>query len=307
MNSNKGCRDIGRRLAAFAALGLCSSAPALDTPAPSSTLQEILVIGTTPVPGVTIDIDKVAGNVQSVLAADLIQNGTASLTGSLADRLGSVSISDSLADPFQPDVLYRGFTASPVLGTPQGLAVYQNGVRINESFGDSVNWDLIPDIAINRLDILSSSPLYGLNALGGAMAVTMKDGFNHQGADAQFSGGAFNQRTGSAEGGFNKGMLGVYAAARALDEDGWGPVCYDIVRQYYLALSLHGAMTTAELSYSRADNQLFGPGAAPVQSLAVSREAVFTGPQENSNRADFLTLDVSRALAPGDRKSTRLN
>jgi len=170
MISYKGCRDISRRLA-FAALGLCSSAQALGaTPGPSSTLQEILVIGTTPVPGVNIDIDKVPGNVQSVLAGDLTQNGTASLTGALADRLGSVSISDSLADPFQPDVWYRGFAASPVLGTPQGLAVYQNGVRINEAFGDSVNWDLIPDIAINRLDIVSSSPLYGLNALGGAMA-----------------------------------------------------------------------------------------------------------------------------------------
>lgn len=300
MNSYKGCRDFGRRLAAFAALGLCSSAPALDTtPAPSSTLQEILVIGTTPVPGVYIDIDKVPGNVQSVMAGDLTQNGTASLTGALADRLGSVSISDSLADPFQPDISYRGFAASPVLGTPQGLAVYQNGVRINEAFGDSVNWDLIPDIAINRLDIVSSSPLYGLNALGGAMAVTMKNGFSHQGADAEFSGGSFDRRTGSAEVGFSEGKLGVYAAARALDEDGWRLFAHDIVRQYYLDLSLHGALTTADLSYSRADNQLFGPGAAPVQSLALNREAVFTGPQANRNKADFMTLDVAQALAPG--------
>jgi len=269
------------------------------TSAPSSTLQEILVIGTTPVPGGNIDIDKVPGNVQSVLAGELSQNGTASLTGALADRLGSVSISDSLADPFQPDVLYRGFAASPVLGTSQGLAVYQNGVRINEAFGDSVNWDLIPDIAIERLDIVSSSPLYGLNALGGAMAVTMKNGFSHQGADAEFSAGSFNQRTGSAEAGFSKGMLGVYAAARALDEDGWRLFAHDVVRQYYLDLSLHGALTTADLGYSQADNQLFGPGAAPVQSLAVNREAVFTGPQANTNRADFLTLNVSRVLAPG--------
>jgi len=300
MNSYKGRRDIGRRLAAFATLGLCSSAPAFDAiPGPSSTLQEILVIGTTPVPGVNIDIDKVPGNVQSVLAGDLTQNGTASLTGALADRLGSVTISDTLADPFQPDILYRGFAASPVLGTPQGLAVYQNGVRINEAFGDGVNWDLIPDIAINRLDIVSSSPLYGLNALGGAMAVTMKNGFSHPGADAEFSGGSFNQRTGSAEVGLSRGMLGLYAAARALDEDGWRLFAHDIVRQYYLDLSLHGELTTADLSYSRADNQLFGPGAAPLQSLAVSREAVFTGPQANSNKADFMTLNVSQSLVPG--------
>jgi iron complex outermembrane receptor protein len=300
MNSYKGCRDIGRGLAAAAALGLCSSAPALEvTPAPSSTLQEILVIGTTPVPGVNIDIDKVPGNVQSVLAGDLTQNGTASLTGALADHLGSVSVSDSLADPFQPDILYRGFAASPVLGTPQGLAVYQNGVRINEAFGNSVNWDLIPDIAIERLDIVSSSPLYGLNALGGAMAVTMKNGFSHAGADAEFSAGSFNQRTGSAEGGLSRGMFGLYAAARALDQDGWRLFAHDIVRQFYLDLSLHSALTMADLSYSRADNQLFGPGAAPLQSLAINREAVFTGPQANSNKADFMTLNVSQGLAPG--------
>ncbi len=106
-----------------------------------------------------------------------------------------MNINDTLADPFQPDILYRGFEASPVLGTPQGLAVYQSGVRINEAFGDTVNWDLIPDIAIKRVDIVSSSPLYGLNALGGAMAVTMKNGFTFEGADGQLSGGSFNQRT----------------------------------------------------------------------------------------------------------------
>src|SRR6202040_2472981 len=184
----------------LAASGLCSNAHGVDQKPPqTSTLQEILVIGTTPVPGMRIDIDKVPGNVQSVLAGDISQNGTPSLTGAANSHLGSVSISDTLADPFQPDILYRGFEASPVLGTPQGLAVYQNGVRINEAFGDSVNWDLIPDIAIGRVDIVSSSPLYGLNALGGAATISMKDGTTYQGADAVLSGGSFNQRTGSAE------------------------------------------------------------------------------------------------------------
>ncbi|MDB6085610.1 MAG: TonB-dependent receptor [Gammaproteobacteria bacterium] len=255
------------------------------------------MIGTTPVPGMSIDIDKVPGNVQSVFAGDLTQNGVASLSGALGSRLGSVSISDALADPFQPDILYRGFEASPVLGTPQGLAVYQNGVRINEAFGDSVNWDLIPDIAISRVDIVSSSPLYGLNALGGAVAVTMKNGFNYQGTDAELAGGSFDQRTSSAQVGFVHGPLGFYAAARALDENGWRFFAHDLVRQYYMDLSLHGSATSVDLSYSRANNRLFGPGAAPVQSLAIDREAVFTGPQANIDDVDFVTLDAS--YAPG--------
>ena len=109
--------------------------------------------------------------------------------------MSSVNINDDLDDPFQPDILYRGFEASPVLGTPQGLAVYQNGVRINEAFGDTVNWDLFPDIAINQVELVSSSPLYGLNALGGAISVTMKNGFTYQGGELEVSGGSFGQRS----------------------------------------------------------------------------------------------------------------
>ena len=169
---------------------LCSNARALGEPQGPAPLPAIVVIGTTPVPGLRVDADKVPGNVQSLFSADLYKaDGTANLTGSLNTQLASVTINDTLADQFQPDILYRGFEASPVLGTPQGLAVYQNGVRINEAFGDSVNWDLIPDIAIDRVDLVSSSPLYGLNALGGALSVTMKNGFTYQGLDGALSGG----------------------------------------------------------------------------------------------------------------------
>jgi iron complex outermembrane recepter protein len=183
-------------LAGLAGIGAGLPAWALD--AAGQTLQ-ITVAGTTPVPGMTVDVDKVPGNVQTLSAADLRRDGTSSIIEGLKTRLGSVSISDVLADAFQPDILYRGFEASPVLGTPQGLAVYQNGVRINEAFGDTVNWDLFPDIAVSRVDIVSANPLFGLNALGGAVSVTMKNGFTFQGTDGELSGGSFNQRQGAAE------------------------------------------------------------------------------------------------------------
>ncbi len=259
-------------------------------------LQEIVVIGTTPVPGMTVDVDKVPGNVQTLSEADLRQDGSSSLINALGTRLGSVNINDTLADPFQPDILYRGFEASPVLGTPQGLAVYQNGVRINEAFGDTVNWDLFPDIAIRRVDIVSANPLFGLNALGGAVSVTMKNGFTSTGLDADFSGGSFNQRQGAAEYGVNNGVVGLYAAARLLDQDGWRFFSQDVVRQYYLDLSLHEGGASIDLSYTRADNRLFGQGAAPVQSLAIDTRNVFTGPQNNLNTLDFVTLNADLKL-----------
>jgi iron complex outermembrane recepter protein len=283
-------------IAPAAALLVAFTARAAEEGKDPVPLPQIVVISSSPVPGLNIDADKIPGNAQSLNAADLLQDGTASIINGLANHLGSVSINDTLADPFQPDILYRGFEASPVLGTPQGLAVYQNGVRINEAFGDTVDWDLFPDIAINRVDIVSSNPLYGLNALGGALSVTMKNGFTFQGADAALSGGSFNQRQGSAEFGTNSGAFGFYAAARILNQDGWRLFAHDSVRQYYMDLSYHGGGVTLDLSYARADNRLSGQGAAPIQSLDVNRTDVFTGPQNNVNTLNFVTLNAALAL-----------
>jgi len=294
---------ISYRVLAFAAgfavacVGSWSCARAQGEVPNPPILPPILVIGTSPVPGLNIDADKVPGNVQSLSAADLKQDGASSLINALSAHLGSVNINDTLADPFQPDILYRGFEASPVLGTPQGLAVYQNGVRINEAFGDTVDWDLFPDIAVNRIDIVSANPLYGLNALGGALAITMKNGFTFQGVDGELSGGSFNQRQGAAEFGYNEGVFGFYAAARGLNQDGWRLFSRDSVRQYYMDLSLHGDGTTVDLSYARANNRLYGQGEAPVQSLAVDIKNVFTNPQSNFNTLDFVVLNAARDLS----------
>jgi iron complex outermembrane recepter protein len=274
-------------------LSLGSIARADDSTAPQ--LQEIQVTATA-MPGTKIDIDKIPGNVQILSAADLIREGSASLTTALNSNLSSVSINDDLDDPFQPDILYRGFEASPALGTPQGLAVYQNGVRINEAFGDTVNWDLFPDIAINQVELISSSPVYGLNALGGAISVTMKNGFTYQGTDVELSGGSYQQRAVAAQYGVNSGAFGFYIAGRALDWDGWRQFSEDRMRDLYAVASYHTDTATLDLSFTRADNAMNGQGPAPVQELAVNRSLVFTGPQTNINTLDFVTLNGSLKL-----------
>jgi iron complex outermembrane recepter protein len=275
-----------RRAALFGSLACIATGPS------AWAVDEIVVVGTTPVPGLSLNVDKVPGNVQTLRARDLAQDGSASFIDALNSRLGSVNINDTLADAFQPDILYRGFEASPVLGTPQGLAVYQNGVRINEAFGDTVNWDLFPDIAIDRVDIVSANPLFGLNALGGAVSVTMKNGFTFQATDGALSGGSFERREGEAEFGTHNGVLGFYAAARLLDQNGWRLFSHDSVRQYYMDLSFREGGISFDLSYAHADNRLFGQGAAPVQSLALHTQNVFTGPQSNFNTLDFVTLNA---------------
>jgi iron complex outermembrane recepter protein len=288
------------RAIVLAGWSLALPAVVLAQQAPQDTrgLEEVVVVGVTPVPGFKVDKDKIPGNVQTLNSSDLTRNGAANVLGALDEQLSSVNFNDTLADPFQPEVLVRGFEASPVLGTPQGMAVYQNGVRINEAFGDTVNWDLIPDIAIDRIDVLSATSVFGLNALGGAMSVTMKNGFTYQGFDSTLSGGSFNQRQAQAEYGVNDGTLGAYVAVNGLREGGWRHFAQDRIKQYYLDLSLRADSITADLSYSRANNLLFGQGAAPVQSLALSTENVFTGPQNNINNVDLITLNTAYNFTP---------
>jgi outer membrane cobalamin receptor len=194
-------------VAATILTAIAPSIMAQQAPQNAHELDEIVVVGVTPVPGFKVDKDKIPGNIQTLRSSDLTRNGAASVLGALDQQVGSVNFNDTLADPYQPGVLFRGFEASPVLGTPQGMAVYQNGVRVNEAFGDTVNWDLIPDIAIDRIDVLNATSVFGLNALGGAMTVTMKNGFSYQGFDATLSGGSFNQRQAQAEYGVNDGTL----------------------------------------------------------------------------------------------------
>jgi len=129
----------------------------------ATTLPEIHVIATTPVappprakpaavaaapaektaapsqPGV-VDQDKIPSNVQTLSAADFSYTTTPDLLDAMERALPGVALSDQTGNEFQRDINYRGFVASPVIGAPQGLAIYQNGVRINEVFGDTVNW-----------------------------------------------------------------------------------------------------------------------------------------------------------------------
>src|SRR5262249_62129700 len=142
------------------------------------------------------------------------------LDPSLHSRRG-VSVSVKAANPSQRDLQYHGFTASPVLGPPQGIAGYQNGVGVNEVFGDTVNWDFIPDVAVHRLSLVPNNPLYGLNAIGGAVSLEMKNGFTYQGKEAEVMGGSYGRIQGAAQAGFQDGNFAGYVMADAIKDDGW--------------------------------------------------------------------------------------
>jgi iron complex outermembrane receptor protein len=298
MVSPRAHRRPARAPAAIAALVLLpaaafAQASAGDQAPADVTLPTIEVIGVSPILGTGIDRDKVPANTRSFSPSDLSLEGTPALVGTLQQRVPSVNINDVQDSPFQPDVQYRGFDASPVAGTPQGLAVYQNGVRINEAFGDTVNWDLVPDFAINRVNLMSSNPAFGLNALGGALAVEMKNGFNFSGGQAELSGGSFDRIDGLVEYGARAGTLASYIGTRNVYDGGWRDHSPSSLHQIYADLGAEGERLGAHLSFTGASNLINAIGPTPVQLLAASRSAVFTTPQSTRNDLAFLTLSGS--------------
>ena len=164
------------------------------SPAGAIELPVIEVIATTPLPALGTPLDKVPANVQSLTAEDVEEQNPLDLSEMLFDNIGSVNINAAQNNPFQNDLEYRGFLASPLVGSAIGLSLYMDGVRINEGFGDTVNWDLIPQSAISSVDLIpGSNPLFGLNTLGGAIALRTKGGFVYQGTEVEGSGGSFGR------------------------------------------------------------------------------------------------------------------
>ena len=152
-----------------------SGAP--QAPAPPTISVTVTVVGTTPLPGEALPLPEIPAPVQVATGQQIQNSGALDLSDFLNRQAGGVHVNENQGNPFQPDVNYRGYTASPLLGTPQGLSVYMDGVRLNQPFGEVVSWDLIPRAAIASTVLMpGSNPLFGLNTLGGALSIQTKDG-----------------------------------------------------------------------------------------------------------------------------------
>ncbi len=261
--------------------------------------SRIDVVAATPLPGTDLPIDQIPAPVQTASARDLEQTGALDLSDLLNQRLSGVHINQNQENPYQPDVNYRGYTASPLLGTPEGISVYMDGVRQNQPFGDIVAWDLIPKIAISEVALMpGSNPLFGLNTLGGAISIDTKDGRSHPGTTLEVSGGSFGRRSVEFEhGGSNSKGLSWYVAGNLFREDGWRQFSPSEVRQVFGKLGwLHGK-TSINLSFGYADNWLTGNGLQDSRFLPQNYSSVYSIPDITWNRSPSLNLSLRHSLS----------
>jgi iron complex outermembrane recepter protein len=208
--------------------------------------------------------------------------------------LPGVSLGDQTGNPFQRDLDYRGFTASPVQGTPQGIAVYQNGVRVNESWGDVVNWDFIPEKAIDKVSLFPSNPVFGLNAIGGALSIQMKNGFTYHGTELELMGGSYGRVQSSAQIGAQDGNVSAYALFESAYDRGWRDFASSShVNRMYVDVGARNDDTELHVNFTGADNILGNVAAAPVQLLNQSWSSVYTWPQSTKLQLAFLNSSLN--------------
>jgi len=267
-------------------------------PAPSQSPAAIEAaepseIKMSPLDGSEIPLDKVPNGVSSVTAADIQRTGDVTVQKVLESRVPGIIVNDLQGNGFQTDVQYRGFSSSPVNGVPQGLAVYQNGVRINEAFGDIVNWDFLPSNAIAGMTVMGSNPVFGLNAIGGAISVDMRDGFNFHGAEFDVRGGSFGRIQGSGVVGAQSGNWAMFIAAEDINDDGWRQFSPAEIHRMYADLGFKNRDAEFHVNFTGADNFVGAVTAAPVQLLDEGWNRVYTNPQTTQNDMEMVSINGS--------------
>lgn len=256
------------------------------------------VVAATPLPGADLSADEIPAPVQTAQARDIESSNALDLSDFLNRRLRAVHLNEIQGNPYQADLNYRGYTASPLLGTPQGLSVYLDGVRMNQPFGDVVSWDLIPRTAIAEVALLpGSNPLFGLNTLGGALVLQTKDGTSAPGTAVELSGGSFGRLVADVEhGGSNSKGFSWYFAGNLFFEDGWRDDSPSNVRQFFGKLSWQQNRTSLGLTLAYANNSLIGNGLQELRFLRQDYKSIYTKPDITANRSPFFNFTAQHGF-----------
>ena len=291
---------------ALLAAGILAAAPALhaqdkqpqDKQPAELEAPTVEVIGKTPLPGLGVPINEVPSNVKAIGSQEIRQTQSLNLPDLLQQALPSVNLNQIQGNPYQPNLTYRGFTASPLLGEPQGLSVFQDGVRVNQPFGDVVSWDLIPQFAISTVNLIpGSDPLYGLNTLGGALSMRTKSGRYFPNTELEAYAGSWGRWSVTAEHG---GVVGdnkdYYFGGTWFQEDGWRDYSPSKLGQLFGKVGFDDGTTSLNLSLTFADTDLTGNGVAPQSMLDQRWEQVFTVPDNTKNQMGMLALSGSHWL-----------
>ena len=295
------------------ASNLAIQAHAQNAPEATNSLREVQVVNTSPLPGMGIEKSKLPYDVQTFNSATMRQGNSLNLSEYITENLNGVNVNDIQGSPYQSDVTYRGFRASATLGAAQGLSVYLDGVRVNEPFGDVVNWDMFPEIAFENVTLVpGSNPIYGLNTLGGALAFTTKSGLTTQGNELGMSLGSFGRtKIDLTHGSKSEDGWHRFIAGSAFSEQGWRDESAGNLQNLFVKVGRTQNDSNWDVSFLSGNSKLMGNGLTPSMNYGGvadpnsagvaglyerNRKAVYSYPDETKNTTNLLTFNVQRML-----------
>ena len=266
-----------------------------STPKDTTTLAPVVVTGVR-LPTVRELVRGLAGRTASLDARDLDARGVRSLADAL-EQLPGVTTSDELGATTQMDVALRGFQVSPVIGVPQGVTVYVDGVRANEPDAHEVNFDLLPLEDVERVEVVyGPSVLLGRNALGAAVNLVTRRGASPAAREIEASAGSWGRYELKARVGARHGVWDYYVGARYEREGGWREDTGSRIGTLFAKLGVLNGTWDATLSYSGADNRIFQAGSLPESVAAANPRRNFTGGDYFAPRAHLLIINAQRLV-----------
>jgi len=230
---------------------------------------------------------RVPFGVQSLVGARAQRGLT--LSDALDGRVPGLSTADVMGAAAQQDMSVRGFSVSPVIGLPQGIGVFVDGVRVNEPDMSQVYFSLIPMHAAARVDVLrGASGVLGKNALGGAINVVTASAAE-RGIEASLRADDFGGIEGHgllASGSGAWSGLGSVAIARS---SGWRDASSHALLQTFTRAEWRGAAIRAWAWHSYAQDSVLQAGSLP-RSWLRSHDSI---PERWRGNADARTINFT--------------
>ena len=211
--------------------------------------------GSVPIAEVPFPVQVIAG---STLRGTTGSSVARALTGS-----AGLSFTNQTGSPSQPDVRLRGFALSPIVGVPQGVSVFVDGVRVNEADASQVHLSLIPGAAVDHMELIRGSVgAFGRNSLAGALNIVTRRG-QERSVEMELEGGSFGLLSGTVVASESIGRFDGIVTASYDRSDGWRQLSSTEELSLFAKVGGRGERTDGWLSYSFASHHLEGAGPLP--------------------------------------------
>ena len=271
-----------------------------DTTKADSTaivLPTIEVIGSiVPVTGPEIGSGVPAGT--ATLSRATIEQWESRILTDEIVQLPGISSYDDLGSTSKVSLAMRGFNASPVVGLPQGVSVFLDGIRQNEPDAAQVNFDLLPMEHIRRVEVLyGNGTLLGRNSIGGAVNLITDRGEGPFKGEVELTGGSFGTFSGQASlGGSRPGGWDYYAGGGYEHADGWRQITSNDQYNGFVSVGRQSQNRGIRFEAYGAKNRARTAGSLP--------ESVFDiKPDSNLSANDFENLNSFQIAALGYTKA----